>query len=455
MLLTVKAKPKLLSPELLTASQNTAIDQLYNYDESILIANMGAGKTVISLTAIAELIAAGELNRVLVFAPLKVCQTVWRQERDKWTHLSKLNVEVCGGSPAQRVKTLGAFTQGIMVINFDVMAWFFSTYKKDHGFEGILIDELSKMKGGGAGFKKMRRYLDTFRWRVGMTGTPVAEDFEGLFYQTFCVDAGKRFGGNKQKFLETFFFQADFQGYTYELQRDGAGRIMGLLQDLIHVVPDYRGELPELISEVVYVDLPEDARALYKEMSKNGEITTSEGVQAADNAAVLSGKLEQIASGALYNVDEWGERVSTERVHEAKLSAVAELVHRINAPVIICYWYSHELERLKERFPTALDLKQVGAMERWNNGEIAILLLQPMSASHGIELQFGGHNMIYLKPIWSNDIKSQCDARIWRKGQLSAVTVYEIVARDTVDEMIIDRVEGKKKFEELFNALVR
>lgn len=286
-----------------------------------------------------------------------------------------------------------------------------------------------------------------------MTGTPVSEDFEGLFYQIMTVDAGTRFGKNKQKFLEEYFFQADWQGYDYQLRPDGAERIVKAINDLVYTLPDYRHQLPELIQETIEVELPQEARGLYKDLVKNGEIETSAGLQSCDNAAVLSGKLEQLASGALYNVGEWGERISVERVHDAKMIALENLLDQLYEPVVICYWYQHELDRLREAYPFAVNLGDDGAIDRWNSGEIDILLMQPMSASHGIELQYGGAVMIWFKPVWSNDIKSQADARLWRRGQTKPVRVIEIVSKDTVDEMITDRVHGKRHFNTLFKSL--
>ena len=451
--LTVKKTPPLLSKSLMTSDQDLGVSRLFEQDETVLIADMGAGKTVVALTAIEELIAECVVDRVLVFAPLKVCQTVWQQERDKWVHLQELEIRLCTGTPAQRAEIIRTAPVGIVLLNFELMAWFFETYGVNHGFEGVLIDELSKMKGGGKGFKKMRDKLNSFEWRVGMTGTPVSEDFEGLFYQVMTVDAGKRFGKNKQKYLQKYFYQADFQGYDFKLLPDGAERIVEAISDLTHTLPDYRHELPAITSSIHKVTLPEEAMSRYRYLVKNGELDTQYGIQYCDNAAVLSGKLEQLASGMLYAVDDFGERIGKEFIHSAKMDALEYFLAAVAEPVIICYWYQHELERLRALRPDAVNLGEKDAVGRWNRGEIEVLLMQPMSASHGIELQFGGSLMIWLKPVWSNDLKSQADARLWRRGQSENVRIVEIVAAGTVDELIVDRVNGKKHFDTLFKTL--
>ena len=456
MSLTTKSKQTGLCKTLLTSDQNLSVDRLYSFDETMLIAGMGSGKTIISLTAITELIEDGVLDRVLVFAPLKVVDTVWRQEAAKWSHTCDLNVKFCAGTPKQRVAIIEDMQQskGILLLNFDIMAWFFTEYKKAHGFDGLLIDELSKLKGGGKGFKKLRFAVKSFKWRVGMTGTPVAENFEGLFYQTFTLDGGERFGGARDKFMNEYFYPTDFNEYNWELKKGGAEKIHAKLKGLVYTVPDYRHELPKLVQEKIFFDMPESARAMYKELSNHHVITLDGHDQVADNAAVLSGKLQQIASGAIYVDDEFGERVGVHAVHDVKVQGLSGFLSSKTEPVIICYWYKHELERLRELLPDAVELSEKGAMESWNNGELDILLMQPMSASHGIQLQFGGSSMVFFSPIWSNDIVEQTIARIWRKGQTEQCDIYEFVMRGTVEELIIDRVEGKKQFDALFHSFL-
>lgn len=458
MLSTSQRKPTKLSQDLLDDHQHLAIDRLYDFDQTMLVAGMGAGKTIIALTAIQELIADGVLNRVVVFAPLKVCQEQWRQERDLWDHTQWLHIVLCTGTPDQREKIVNDMRtrKGILLVNFENMVWYFDTFKKDIDFDGLLIDELSKLKGGGKGFKKMRNCLHTFKWHVGMTGTPVSEDFEGLFYQVYTLDKGERLGKNKTKFLEKYF-SPDYNGYDWTLMPDGAERIVTALAGLVYTVPDYRHELPPLNKYIEPAVIEGRAADLYASFETSGVLEIEGHVpQVADNPAVLSGKLQQLASGAIYMEDEWKERVGVHHIHGEKTKACVRLVKELKGePVIICYWYQHELERLEGQFPNAVNLNDKDAMAQWNSGNIEILLVQPLSCSHGIQLQYGGRNIIFYCLLWSNDLVSQMIARVWRRGQVNAVNVWEIVTVGTVDELIIDRVDGKKKFDTLFHKLIK
>ena len=399
---------------------------------------MGAGKTIIALTALQELIQDGILNTVVVFAPLKVCEEQWRQEAAAWKHIM-LDVTFCTGTPAERVAIVEGCTRGVLLVNFDIMAWFCDTFPKFG--DGLLIDELSKLKAGGKGFKRLRRTLDHYKWRAGMTGTPVAEDFEGLFYQVLAIDCGKALGRNKTKYLERHF-SPDYNGYDWTLH-DGEG-IVRAVHHLIHTVPDYTHELPPLNVMPLVVEMNEAGRKAYDAFAKDLTIELGGHTQVADSPAVLSGKLQQLASGAIYVYDEWEEKIGVERLHNVKVEKCQQLVATLNEPVVIAYWYQHELERLVEAFPEAVNLSESGAMQRWNNGEIDILLVQPQSCSHGIQLQFGGCKLIFVGLVWSNDISTQMVRRLWRRGQTEPVDVWEIVSKGTVDEDMIDRVAGKK-----------
>lgn len=458
MLQIAEKKQTLLSETLLSENQQLAIDRLYETNQTLLIANMGAGKTVILLSAIKELIQAGTIERVLIFGPLKVVSTVWQAEACKWGHTEALNIRLCTGNPTQRDKIVSDAQndKGILLVNYDLMAWFFNRYKKKHQFDGIVFDEISKLKAGGKGFKRLRTHIESFNWRVGMTGTPVAEDFIGLYYQTYALDAGKRFGSRRDRFLMEYFYPTDYQQYNWAMKNSSAARITNKLSDLVYTVPDYRGELPALNMIKSYVKLPVKVMNMYHEFSRT-QVLEINGFppQSAENAAVLTGKLQQIASGSIYIYDTYGERKSYAMLHTVKLKRCKELVETMNGePTIICYWFKHELELLQRQFPNAVNLDAKGAQEAWNAGQVQVLLMQPMSASHGIELQHGGHNMIIMSPVWSNDITEQTIARIWRKGQTKPVNVYEIIANGTVDEMIVDRVEGKKKFDEMFTGML-
>lgn len=444
----------MLSMNLLTTAQLDAIDRLYEFDETFVVAKMGGGKTIVTLTAIKELIDDGVLDRIVVFAPVKVVKTVWQQEAQRWEHTQGLNVVQCVGTPEQRKKIVSKMQKekGVLLVSLPNMGWFFGEYKKDHAFDGLVIDELSKMKDGGKNFKKMRPHLKSFNWRVGLTGTPVAENFIGIFYQTFCLDCGARFGGSKQKFLDQYF-DMDWNGYDYYIKQGAAEKILVKLHGLVYTVPDYRSELPDITRKNLVFDMGELIEE-YKWLEQHHVLELGGYDQVADNAAVLSGKLQQLASGAIYIDDDMGQRIGVERVHNIKLAACHKLVSKLvseGEAVIICYWYKHELDRLREILPDAMELNEKGAQELWNAGQLDVLLMQPQSASHGLQLQHGGRCMVFFSPVWSNDITEQTEARIWRKGQTKDCLIYSLLMAGTIDELIVDRVNGKKKWDKIWS----
>jgi hypothetical protein len=401
---------------------------------------MGGGKTVCALTAAAELLKERAINRLLVIAPLKVCREVWASEYSKWEHLQHLDVGVAVGAEAVRK---GVIEQGhqITVINFENLKWLFKHYGKTHTFDALLVDELSKLKvAGGVGFKALRPHLKKFNWRVGMSATPVSEDWLGLYGQMMVVDGGAALGTRMDKYKERFFFPTDFQQYNWALRDGAAEEITALIRDTVYTVPDYRDELPDINYVTLNVCLPEQARDIYNTMRDDfcaGDIE-------AGNAAVLSGKLQQISAGFLYRDDS-----GAIDLHTAKLDALGGWVGQ-GAPVVVAYSFIWEREQVLARYPYAVTLDEPAAVERWNRGEIDILLMHPKSGGHGLNLAQGGSVLVWLSPVWSRDLYVQTNARLWRRGQTNPVTIVEIVASDTVDEAIQERVEGKGAFHKLF-----
>lgn len=440
-----------LSKTLLTPDQQAAVTRLYETDETLLVAEMGAGKTIIALTAVEELLSERILSRVLVVAPVKVANNVWSKEFDKWIHTSGLRINVATGNEKQRHDAFMRDSD-ILVINFENLPWFFKRYGKDHHCDGLVIDELSRLKSsGGAQFKSLRHKLKTFSWRVGMTGTPVSEDYLGLFAQAMVCDQGTRLGTNFQIFKRKYFYATDYQGYNWEIRGEREEKaLMHAVSDLIHIVPGYSETLPELVKRQHTVIMPDQAWDVYTTLAKDG---IAEGVTA-DNAAVLSGKLQQIASGFLYQEDD--EAIT---LHHAKLDACRALVDATEGNTVIAYWYQHDRDALLAAFPGADCLgsgvsksETARIIERWNSGETKVLLLHPKSAGHGLQLEQGGADLIFYGPIWSRDAFDQTVARLWRQGQRSAVHVTTLVVAGSVDELIVARSGVKKEYYERFKA---
>ena len=432
-----------LEQSLLDPAQQTAITALYESDGLLVYANMGAGKTIISLVALNELLRDGELNRVLIFAPLKVCNTVWKQESEKWAGLDCITVGIATGEPEKRREVVEDKQYNIIVLNFENIPWFFSLYKKDHGFDGLLVDELTKLKSvGGKQFKKLRPRLKDFKWRSGLTGTPVSENFESLFAMIMIIDNGARLGTRKDRFLQEYFYPIDFDQRQWEIKSDkDAARLISKVAELVYTLPDYRHELPTLRIEHIAVELPDSARDVYVTFAKDSVYQEV----LAESAAVLQGKLLQVASGFLYR-----NEGSSIILHNEKIKKCIELLKYTNEKTVIVYNFTEDLKRLRQALPDAVAVNDYAeVIQDWQAGKIKYLLLHPLSAGHGVQLE-AGCNMIFLTPIWSNDAYLQTIARVWRKGQKHPVTVKIIEAADTVDQIVIARREGKSRFDALF-----
>lgn len=450
----------MLEPELLTPDQDAAIDRLYTYDNTLLYAKMGAGKTVIALSAISDLLRHGVCSRILVIAPLSVCKTVWANEHERWQHLKHLDVRVAAGGSDQKRRDVIFSECDVVVINFENVRWFFAQMGKTHGFDGLLIDELSKLKDPGSKvFKKLRRHVKDFSWRVGMTGTPVSEHWQGLYSQCMCLDDGAALGTRKDRFMRKYFYPTDYQEYNWELKPGADKQIMARVHSLFHSVEDYRHELPPLHEHVVEVELPKQSREAYNELLRHSvlELEGGEKIIAA-NAAVLVGKLQQIANGFLYFDDDGKQGVAMHREKHARIFQIWKALE--NRPVVIVYAFTYDCYRIMQdmhswgvpavKLETQKNLAET--VEKWNAGEIPVLLMHPKSAGHGLNLAKGGSDIIFVGPIWSRDQTTQVIARLWRRGQKNPVNVTHVIAKDTVDALIMERVEGKGTYETLLDS---
>tara|TARA_R110000803_G_scaffold128338_1_gene195763 strand:- start:713 stop:2056 length:1344 start_codon:yes stop_codon:yes gene_type:complete len=432
---------------LLTADQQDCVDHLYENDYTLLDAAMGSGKSVVALTAIAELIRDGAFKHVLIIAPLKVCKTVWKQEAAGWEHTSHLSVARAVGTAAERLAAVREKAD-ITVINFENIVWLFrELHKKEIAhLDALVVDELSKLKsGGGSQFKALRPRLKNFCWRVGLTGTPVSEDWLGLYAQMLVVDGGAALGTRKDQYQRKYFYPTDYMEFSWELHDHSPAEITKKIAHLVYTLPDYRAELPPITYETLLLPMPKSVAAAYEEMSET-MVLDAEDV-AAENAAVLSGKLLQIANGFYYTPDGDGMRISN-----YKIDACVAAVDDSDGPVVVFYWFKSDLAELKKRMPHAREMGKTPeqTLAEWNSGAIDVLLLHPRSAGHGLNAAAGGHEIIWLGPVWSRDLWEQSNARLWRRGQKHPVRVRSIIANHSIDLIVTDRVEGKGKFKELF-----
>ena len=448
----------------LTDDQNDAIDRLYNFDETFLVAPTGAGKTAIVLTAISELIDGGTLSRVLIIAPLKVCLTTWANEAQKWSHLSGLDIALAVGAPGERFDAMGSGAD-VMIINEENVEWLLdSGFHIDVDFDGLVIDETSRWSQiGGSRYKALRKVVKGFKWRVGMTAEPVSEDWVRLYGQLRLIDLGKSLGKSKDRYLRKHFYATDWERRNWEVLPTHAEKIAKKLKPIVHVMPDYKADtLPEKRVTYVPITLPAEAFRRYTRMRIDSILKVEGETIKAGSRAVLSGKLEQIAAGFSYLDDEDGTgAISRDWIghHHEKIDWIVPRARELlieGDSVILVYWYQAERDALREIFPEALEIngtpKQISAaMAQWKERTGQVMLLQPANASHGVDgLQETCHWQLWLNPIWSKDKTNQCGDRLWRRGQRFPVDIEIAVAIGTVDEIKRNSVDIKGDHHELF-----
>lgn len=453
----------------LSEDQQAAIDRLYNFDQTYLIAPTGAGKTVVLLTAIAELIRSGDLSRVLVIAPLKVVETAWKSEATKWDHLKGLRIAYAIGTPEEREDAVYS-SSDIVVTNEENAASLFKNYdlgsfKRSYSFNGIAIDEIGKWSDtGGQRFKALRNKMKHFRWRVGMTASPVGEGLLMLFGQILLLDLGERFGKSRDRFKRKYFYPTDWDQYDWEILPGQEAKLIGKIRDMTHVMPDYKHELPPKTVHVCPIEIGDEGRRIYNRMRIDSVLKLDlppHPIVKAPNQGVLSGKLEQLANGFLYYFLSHKETDSSRQIllsHSAKEDwldqRICDLVVGRGESVIVVYWFEADAIWLRMMFPEALELKgDVSAiMEKWRTRTGQIMLLHPASAGHGVDgLQDTCSHQLWLSPTWSRDKKQQTEDRLWRRGQTRPVTIEICVARGTIDEVKQAAVEGKGEYDDLLH----
>jgi SNF2 family DNA or RNA helicase len=351
----------------------------------------------------------------------------------------------------------------IHVINFEGLQWLAKMLNgKPFPYDMLVVDEISYLKNTRTErFKSLAVFLDRFKRRFGLTGSPAPNSLLDVFGPQLVIDRGATFGRFITHFRTNYFYQTGFGGYTWALKESSADTIHSLLADKVlrMKAEDYL-DMPELLLNRVYVDLPKAARAIYKELEDKLLIEFESDQVTATNAAVAVGKCQQIANGAVY-VD--GNEREIKDIHEEKLNAVEELVEGLNGkPCIIGYHFKHDLQRLKKLFPHAPHIgsgstgKEMQAIiDKWNNGEYSVLLAHPQSAGHGLNLQGSGHAVIWFSNTWSLEIYEQFIRRLWRQGQRNNIVVHQIIAKDTIDEAIVAAISSKDKTQQALMDAVR
>ena len=428
----ISSTPRKLSILSLDENQELAVDRLFEHDQTLLIAEPGSGKTAIVLEAVRELIGREVLKNVLVVAPLRVAQLTWPEEAAKWA--PELTVAVAVGPENKRLIAL-AECADITVVNFEMLPWLAKELDIGATFDGLVIDESTRLASVSTGpVRGLRRYR--FAWSCLLSGTPVLEGLEGLYSQMLILDGGVRLGTRKEKYMRAFF-TPDWTGRVWTAKPGAAGALAATVRDVVHTVPSYSGELPELKIEPIVREMPATSYDGYRQLERDG---VWEGVVCASEA-VKSAKLAQYASGVVY----MGEAGAIEEtvVHSVKLDLLDQILAERTEPLMIIYQWLWQMEWLKRAGIPILG-SQKDIVARWNRGEVPVLAAHPRACSHGLNLQAGGCDQLWLQPIWSADQWWQTVRRLWRRGQQRAVRVRVLVSARTVDEEIMDRIELKQ-----------
>ena len=433
--------------------QNYCVEYLKTHPEAMLFLSMGLGKSVTALTAILDLMFDSfDIGKVLVIAPLRVAKTVWPEERETWEHANFLKMSVIVGSRGQREAAMRV-PADIYVINRENVKWLVDYLEKRRipwPFDMVVIDELSSFKNHQSQrWKALRKVRPQIKRLVGLTGTPASNGLMDLWAETFLVDKGARLGRFITRYREAYFKPAGMNPYNgvvynYEPLPGAEEAIYSKISDITVSMKalDYL-DMPEQVLVNHFVDMEPQERKLYDDMKKQLLVEVDGEEIDAANAAVLSGKLLQMANGAIYN-DERQMRI----IHNRKLEMLGDLIEQANGQnVLVAYWYQHDHERIQE-YLTDLgykprDLKSDQDIADWNAGKIQVGLISPASAGHGLNIQKGGHILIWFSLIWSLEMYQQTNARLWRQGQKEVVTIHHIVTRDTVDGDVLNALKHK------------
>lgn len=441
--------------------QKHGVDHIIDHPHSGLFLDMGLGKTTTTLTAVNELIYNRlEVYRVLVIAPKRVAESVWAEEAKKWEHLRHLSFVKLTGSKDQREKGLSV-NADVYVINRENVVWLCKYYKFVLPFDMVVIDELSSFKDAGSKrFKALRKARPSISRLVGLTGTPSPNGLIDLWPQLYLIDMGQRLGKTITYYRDRYFSPGRANGmvvYSYNIRPSAEEEIQSKIADICISMKatDYL-DMPECLYNVISVRMTDRLKEEYKKFEKDKiiELRDSEISISTSTAAVLIQKLLQFSNGALYDEDK-----GVHLIHDHKLEALEEIMEFTDRPVLVAYNFKFDRDRIKERFSKygVVDIKDgdtLETVEKWNRGEIRMLLAHPASAGHGLNLQSGGSTVVWYGLHWSLELYQQFNARLYRQGQKQTVVIHHLVTEGTVDEDVMSSLSDKDKVQEkLMNSI--
>ena len=431
--------------------QRYATKYIEDHSVCAVLLDMGLGKTSITLTAINNLLFDYfDVHKILVIAPLRVARDTWSAEIEKWEHLQELRYSVAVGTEQERLSALKAQAD-IYIINRENVQWLIELSGISFDFDMVVIDELSSFKNyQSKRFKALMKARPKVKRIVGLTGTPSSNGLMDLFAEFKLLDMGARLGRFIGQYRNTYFTPDKRNGqivFSYKPLPYAEDAIYKQISDISISMKstDYL-KMPELISSEYKVQLSPKEQKAYDNFKSELVLNLPNGEITAANAAALSGKLSQMANGAIYSDNE-----NTIEIHSRKLDALEDIIESANGkPLLVAYWFKHDLARIEKRLhelhiPFA-KLDSSDSIRRWNNGELPAALIHPASAGHGLNLQSGGSTIVWFGLTWSLELYQQTNARLWRQGQSAkTVVIQHILTTGTIDEQIIKALQTKNK----------
>lgn len=448
----------------LRAYQQRIIKHLYEHDEALCVVRPGGGKTISALTAFKELRDNGIVRQALVIAPKRVANNVWPDELAQWAHVNGMRYVLLTGSPTKRAMLLAnARSADLIVVGIDNVGWLIEQldgWSIDAPiFDLLIIDEISKLRNPtGVRAKLLAKHGRRWKMRWGLSGTLRPNGPQDLFMPTRVVTQGKLWGKSFYAWHRERFYPTDFQGYDWKPKPGEEDKMNEEIAPYVVTLRDDEyPQLPQLSVVLDYVDLPSDVRQTYLTMQKKLFARVDGKTIAAANAAVATGKLAQMANGFVYNFEEENHTTfpTSDELHDEKRDWLQDIIDGATGPTLLIYEYQHDLKMISELLP---GIPYIGAgsgdaireIEHWNEGRLPFLALHPAAGGHGLNLQAGGCDMAWIAPCWSPEFWEQTIARLHRSGQTKPVIVRVCVARNTVDELKLDRVHFKMDAQKAF-----
>lgn len=435
--------------------QKYATRYILEHPVSAVFLDCGLGKSVITLSAIFDLcLDYFEVRKVLVIAPLRVAMQTWPGEIGKWDHLKGLTYSVAVGSEKERLQAFRKKAD-VYITNRKSVEWLVERSGIPFDFDMVVVDELSSFKSHQAKrFKSLLKVRPGVKRIVGLTGTPSSNGLADLWAEFRLLDMGERLGRYITRFRQRWFVPDKRNGavvFSYKPVEGAEDDIYGRISDITISMrsSDYL-ELPECVMNEVVVDMDEKEKKVYETFRKDMVAEIGDREIDAVNAASLSGKLLQMANGAVYGRD--GGCIA---IHDRKLDALEDLIEGMNGrPVLVAYWFRHDAERIRERFRVR-EIRTGKDIDDWNRGDIPVAIIHPASAGHGLNLQEGGSTLIWFGLTWSLELYQQTNARLHRQGQRNTVIIHHIICRGTVDEKVMEALRRKEGIQDALMEAVK